>query len=647
MAQNNRSVTADTPLGDDQLVFYSMAGTESIGRLFEFEVELVRDLKLGSVKADQLLGKGMTVKLDLPNGGARFFNGEIVQFKHIGLRSRFSCYRATLRPWLWYLTLNADCRIFQDKSVIEVIKAILDNYAFADVLYKLDGEYKTLDYCVQYRESDFDFISRLMEHDGIFYYFEHQDGKHKLVITDSNKAFETQSGYQSIPYFSEGNVANRERDHIHEWFQENQVTAGKFELNDFDFESPSSDLTIKKHNPGSYSQSGQEVYDFPGKFSSTTVDSKLVDKRLEEKQNAYSVKRGQGNALRLIPGMKFTLSDFYFDEENIEHVVVSASYIIQGDDCVSGMGGGGDIFQCSFDAIDAKQAFRSIRSTPKPSVSGSQTAIVVGPSGEEIWTDKYGRVKVKFHWDREGHDDENSSCWVRVSQPMAGKKWGWVSLPRIGQEVVVSFLEGDPDRPLITGRVYNDDQMPPYDLPSNKTQSGIKTRSSKEGTADNFNELRFEDKKGEEEVYIHAEKDLNCVIENNETRKIGLDKKDKGDQTIEIQNDRTVTLHDGNDKLKIETGNRNIEIDQGNYDLKVSTGNHSVKIDSGKSTIEAMQSIELKVGGNSIEITQAGITIKGTMIKVEGSAMSEIKSPMTTVKGDGMLILQGGLTKIN
>ncbi|MBU2570218.1 MAG: type VI secretion system tip protein VgrG [Gammaproteobacteria bacterium] len=647
MAQNNRSVTADTPLGGDQLVFYRMTGTESIGRLFEFEVELVRDLKLGSVKADQLLGKGMTVKLDLPNGGTRFFNGEIVQFKHIGLRSRFSCYRATLRPWLWYLTLNADCRIFQDKSVIEVIKAVLDNYAFADVLYKLDGDYKTLDYCVQYRESDFDFISRLMEHDGIFYYFEHQDDKHKLVITDSNKSFETQSGYQSIPYFSEGNVANRERDHIHEWFQENQVTAGKFELNDFDFESPGSDLTIKKHNPGGYSQSEQEVYDFPGKFSSTTVDSKLVDKRLEERQNAYSIKRGQGNALGLIPGMKFTLSDFYFDEENIEHVVVSASYIIQGDDSVSGMGGGGEIFQCSFDAIDAKQAFRSLRLAPKPSVSGSQTAIVVGPSGEEIWTDKYGRVKVQFHWDREGQDDENSSCWVRVSQPMAGKKWGWVSLPRIGQEVVVSFLEGDPDRPLITGRVYNDDQMPPYDLPSNKTQSGIKTRSSKEGTADNFNELRFEDKKGEEEVYIHAEKDLNCVIENNETRKIGLDKKDKGDQTIEIQNDRTVTLHDGNDKLKIETGNRNIEIDQGNYDLKVSTGNHSVKIDSGKSTIEAMQSIELKVGSNSIEITQAGITIKGTMIKVEGSAMSEIKSPMTTIKGDGMLILQGGLTKIN
>ncbi|MBE0436578.1 MAG: type VI secretion system tip protein VgrG, partial [Methylomicrobium sp.] len=214
-----------------------------------------------------------------------------------------------------------------------------------------------------------------------------------------------------------------------------------------------------------------------------------------------------------------------------------------------------------------------------------------------------------------------------------------ISLPRMGQEVIVSFLEGDPDRPLITGRVYNGEQMPPYELPANQTQSGIKTRSSKSGTADNYNELRFEDKKGEEEVYIHAEKDLNCVIENNETRKIGLDKKDKGDQTIEIQNDRTVTLHDGNDKLKIETGNRKIEIDQGNHDLVVSSGNHSVKVDAGKSTIEAMQSIELKVGGNSIKITQQGITIKGLMLDANGTK--------TTVSGDGMLTLKGGITMIN
>ncbi|CCE23630.1 type VI secretion system Vgr family protein [Methylotuvimicrobium alcaliphilum] len=544
MAQNNRSVTAETPLGDDQLIFYRLTGKEEIGRLFEFDVELIRDQKLGGVKADRLLGKGMTVNLDLPNGTTRHINGEIVQFKHTGLRGRYITYLATLRPWLWYLTLNADCRIFQDKSVIDVIKEVFSRYSFADVQYKLEGDYQPLDYCVQYRESDFDFISRLMEHEGIFYFFEHDNGKHTLVIADSNKAFQIRSGYETIPYFPLGNTDSRQRDHIYEWLQENQVTTGKYELNDFDFESPSSDLTIKKHNPGGYSHSDQEIYDFPGKFTVSSVNTKLVDKRLEERQNAYSLKRGQGNASALIPGMKFSLADFYFSEENKEHIVVSASYAIQGDDLESSMSGAGEIFQCTFAAIDAAQAFRPERLTRKPIVSGSQTAIVVGPSGEEIWTDKYGRVKVQFHWDREGQDDENSSCWVRVSHPMAGKKWGWISLPRIGQEVVVSFLEGDPDRPLITGRVYNDEQMPPYELPTNKTQSGIKTRSSKAGTADNFNEIRFEDKKGSEQLFIHAEKNQDIEVENNETHWVGNDRSKNidHDETTVVGHDRTETV---------------------------------------------------------------------------------------------------------
>jgi type VI secretion system secreted protein VgrG len=254
---------------------------------------------------------------------------------------------------------------------------------------------------------------------------------------------------------------------------------------------------------------------------------------------------------------------------------------------------------------------------------------------------------------------------MRVSYPVAGKNWGWVSIPRIGQEVLVSFLEGNPDRPLVVGGVYNANQMPPYDLPANQTQSGMKSRSTKQGVTENFNEIRFEDKKDSEEVYIHAEKDFNCVIENNETRKIGLDKKDKGNQTVEIQNDRSVKLNEGNDTLQIKMGNREETIDKGNDKLKISQGNrettlgqgndsknvkmgnHSINVGMGKSTIEAMTSIELKVGGNSIKIDQSGITIKGLMVKIQADAMLEAKSPMTTVKGDGMLILKGGLTMIN
>lgn len=645
MAQN-RTISVITPLGGDQLLFRKMTGHEAMGRLFEFEVELLRPEKYGAVDVTKVLGEDMTVQVDCSGSTPRYFNGAVAQFKHTGIERSFICYRAVLRPWLWFLTLTSDCKIFQDKSIPDILKEVFADYSFADVDYQLSGNHETLDYCVQYRESDFNFISRLMEHAGIFYYFKHQKDKHTLVITDSGNAFHTVSGYDSIPFFPPENQERRERDHIYEWLSDHQVRTGKYELDDFDFESPSTDLTAKAQKIRSHARNDFEIYDYPGKYAQANIGMAMTDKRIEELHARYSMIQGAGNALALQPGLEFTLKDFYFSQENAKHFIVSADYQLTGENYESSSGGELE-FICRFVAVNSQETFRSERITPKPVISGSQTAIVVGPSGEEIWTDKYGRVKIQFHWDRVGNKDEKSSCWVRVSFPTAGKQWGWISLPRIGQEVIVSFLEGDPDRPLITGRVYNGEQMPPYELPGKQTQSGIKTRSSKDGTAENFNELRFEDKKGEEEIYIRAEKDFNCVIENNETRKIGLDKKDKGDQTIEIQNDRSVTLNEGNDTLKVKMGNRTIEIDQGNHNLVVSTGNHSVKIDAGKSTVEAMQSIELKVGGNSIKIDQQGITIKGIMVTVQGDAKLDAKSPMTTINGDGMLTLQGGLTKIN
>jgi len=311
---------------------------------------------------------------------------------------------------------------------------------------------------------------------------------------------------------------------------------------------------------------------------------------------------------------------------------------------------------------------------------------VVGPAGEEIFTDKYGRIKVQFHWDREGQSDINSSSWIRVGTPWAGKNWGIIHIPRIGQEVLIAFEEGDPDRPIVVGSVYNSDMMPPYTLPDNKTQSGMKSRSSMQGTPDNFNELRFEDKKDEEQVYFHAEKNFDRVVENNDTLKVGFEKKDQGDQTIEIFNnqsltvgcssagdgsqtitvwkdrtetvktgnetitiekgDRTVNVKMGNDAHNIKMGNRTVEIGMGNDSLKISMGNQTTKLDLGKSSTEAMQSIELKVGANSIKIDQTGVTISGIMVKIEGQAMTQVKAPMTQVSGDAMLTLKGGITMI-
>lgn len=654
MTNKNRKVSVTTPLGDDELIFQSMTGTEEMGRLFEFDIELIREQSKGTVDVTALLGKDITLTLEMPDTASRYFNGAIVQFKHTGLTEGYYRYRAVLRPWLWFLTRKANCRIFQEKTIPDIIKEMLGEYSYIDVEHKTEGTHDTLDYCVQYRESDFNFISRLMEHAGIFYYFKHEDGKHTMIITDAGSSYQSVTDYTSIPYFPPGNPAARERDHISEWLNDHQVQSGAYEIDDYDFESPSTDLTAKSTKSQGHTYDNLEIYDYPGKYTETSTGTTRTDIRIEELHSQYSLIHGQGNAMGIQTGMEFTLSDFYFDEENTEHVVVSASYTIQGDSFGSGGSSGDSLFEVRFVALNSKQQFRPQRITPKPVISGSQTAIVVGKDGEEIWTDQYGRVKVQFHWDRLGENNENSSCWVRVSYPTAGKNWGWVSLPRMDQEVIVSFLEGDPDRPMITGRVYNDEQMPPYELPANQTQSGIKTRSSKEGTAENYNEIRFEDKKDSEEVYIHAEKDYNRVVENSETIKIGSDQADEGSQTLDIYKDRTTTLETGNDTLTISEGDDTKTISSGDHTLDISSGSStmttgtSISVDAGSTIdMEAATSITLKVGSNSIKIDNSGITVKGTMIKIEGTATAEMKSPATTVKGDGMLTLKGGVTMIN
>lgn len=735
-SQNNCTGSVTTPLGTDVLLFSRMQGHEEMSRLFEYEVELFCETK--QLDINQLLGQGMTVELTLPSGGNRYFHGAVTQFRHQGSTAdrEFFLYRAVLRPWLWFLTRTSDCRIFQELSVPDIIKKIFGENGFSDFKLSLTQTYQEREYCVQYRETDFNFVSRLMEYEGLHYYFSHEQGKHTLVITDSVNGYQTIADYSSIPYYPSENHGHRE-DHIFEWHNYHEVQSGSYVLDDFDFEKPKSDLLSKFVNSKSHTHADGEYYDYPGNYLTTSLGETYATARLDELQTNHAVIRGKANALGLSTGMLFTLTEHYIEQENAKHLVTATDFFIESNRSHSTKATTELSYECSFSAIPSTQQFRPGRTTRVPFVQGPQTAIVVGKEGEEIWTDKYGRVKVQFHWDRLGTNNENSSCWVRVSHPTAGKNWGWISLPRIGQEVIVSFLEGNPDRPIITGRVYNGEQMPPYELPANQTQSGIKTRSSKAGTAENFNEIRFEDKKDSEEVYVHAEKDFNCVIENNETRKIGLDKKDKGNQTIEIHNDRTITLNEGHDTLtvkkgnritnvdtgdntlnvkqghretNVDTGNNTLNVKQGNRETNVNTGNdtlnvkqgnritnvdtgdntlnvktgnrvtnvntgnntltvktgnretnintgndttnvklgnHLVNVNAGKSTIDAMTSIELKVGGNSIKIDQSGITIKGIMVTIEGTATLDAKSPLTTVKADGVLTLKGSMTMIN
>lgn len=641
--QSNRYVSVTTPLGKDILLFSRMSGNEEMSRLFEYEVDLlVENKSLGSIVTEgfptnKILGQAMTVALSLPSGGTRYYHGLVAQFRHHGALDDGFLYRAVLRPWLWFLTRTSNCRIFQELSVPDIIKKVFQANGFSDFKLELTHTYSPRNYCVQYRESDFNFVSRLMECEGIFYFFKHEENKHMLVIADSVNAYQTIDGYATIPYFPPENSGQRKQDHIFEWHTSHKVKSGAYILNDYDFEKPKSNLETQFKEKKQYSHAEGEHYDYPGNYLDAPTGESYANIRLDELQTDHEAVQGKGNVLGLTAGMLFTLKDHYIATENTKHIIISAKFLIVSNQYRTGSSQESQ-YECDFMAIRATQQFRPSRLTPAPFVQGPQTATVVGKEGEEIWTDKYGRIKVKFHWDRDDQKNETSSCWMRVSHPIAGKNWGWVSLPRIGQEVVVSFLEGNPDSPLITGSVYNGMQMPPYALPANQTQSGIKSRSSKEGVAENFNEIRFEDKLDSEEVYIHAEKDFNCVIENNETRKIGLDKRDKGNQTVEIENDRTVSLNAGNDTLTVKQGDSNTNINVGDY---------VVDIGAGKATITAMTSIELKVGSNSIKIEQSGITIMGIMVKVQADAKLDAKSPMTTINGDGMLTLKGGITLIN
>lgn len=662
--QQTRGLQLTTPLGPDALLLTSMSGEEQMSRLFSYELRMLAEND--SIQPNDIVGKKVTFSVEHADGDKRYFNGMVNRFAYLGTGDRLSEYRAQVVPWLWFLTLTSNCRIFQNKSVPDIIKAVFDKLGFSDYEVTMQGQHPTWDYCVQYRETDFNFVSRLMEQEGIFYFFRHEEGKHTLVVADQKSSYQDCKDNEVKFEFNLGGPDPF--DQITSWEHQYEFRTGKWSQTDYNFETPALDL--KTNSPTTVSLPGiskYEMYDYPGEYEKKNDGDSETKLRMEAEEVGYNTVHGTSYCRSFTPGGKFKLQKHHAaGEEGKGYVVtgvrhwagVGGTYVSGGGSSESGYG---NAFTCIPDSV----VFRPARVTPKPYVHGAQTALVVGPSGEEIYPDKYGRVKVQFYWDREGKKDENSSCWIRVAHPWSGKQWGMVSIPRVGQEVVVSYLEGDPDRPLITGMVYNAETMPPYTLPDNKTQTGIKTRSTMKGGSDNFNELRFEDKKSSEEIYFHAEKDFNRVVENNDTLKVGSSKADDGSQTIEIwknrtetvktgnelvtieQGNRTVNVNQGNDTHEIKQGNRSVLIDMGNDSLAIKMGNQTTKLDMGASSTEAMQSITLKVGQNSITIDQTGVTIKGLMVSVQGQVQTQIKGMMTQINGDAMLQAKGGITMIN
>jgi type VI secretion system secreted protein VgrG len=551
--QQHRKIQVFTSLDENALLFYQMEAAESISDLFEFKLNLLSENS--TIEPEKLLGENLTVRVQTADQDWRYFNGYVTRFGRYQHIDQYTVYRAEVRPWFWFLTRTANCRIFQDKNVPDIISDVFGDHGFGDFVSKLNSSYAAREYCVQYRETDFNFLSRLMEEEGISYYFIHEDGKHTLVLIDANTSHGKMGGYEKIPYHAENSGTDRSRtDHIYEWGYSRHLQTGTYEIDDYDFKHPKVDLKVKSTVSKSHSKADYEFFDYPGLYKQVGVGDHLVRQRIEEFHSRYELSEGKANARGLAVGYLFDLAEHPFSDANKEYLVVSAQYHLLQDEYFSGTSGasGDKFFDCSFVAQDSKQPFRPARKTAKPLIHGAQTAVVVGPSGDEIYTDKYGRVKVQFHWDRFGKNDQESSCWIRVAHPWAGKNWGMVAIPRIGHEVVVDFLEGDPDQPLIVASVYNGDNMPPYALPANMTQTGILTRSSKGGSAATANELRFEDKMGSEQVYLHAEKNQDIEVENDETHWVGHDRSKTidHDETTHVKHDRTETV-DNNETITI------------------------------------------------------------------------------------------------
>jgi type VI secretion system secreted protein VgrG len=633
------SLALSTPLGSDALTLHRLEGEEYLSEPFLLHLTMTA---ANPVAADSLLGKPASVTLIDGSGNKRYLHGLVTRFTQSGNECT-----ADLRPWLWMLSLSTDNRIFQKKSVPEVLTGVFDEAGFIDYRNDLRRSYKPMDYCVQFQETTLDFVSRLMEEAGIFYFFEHSESGHTLVLADDAASFKDCDNAASISFLPLPAGSDWLTDlRINGIATESHVAVQAYQSDDFNFTTPSTELKVNTGN------GTRRVYEYPGRYGTLDDGETVAKNRIEAFEAVATQISGDSPVRALRAGGAFTMTGHPDPALNARYALRSVAHSAVRREYTN-----------RFVAFPVSVPFRPPRRTPVPRVAGSQTAIVVGPSGKEIYTDNYGRVKVQFHWDQLGTRDENSSCWIRVAQNWAGVNWGAFSLPRIGQEVVVTFLNGDPDRPLITGCVYNGDNPVPYTLPDEQTKTVLKSDSSEGGGG--FNELRLEDKKGSEEFYLHAQKDMKMDVLN--------------DQTITITQNRTATISKGNDELTISQGDRTITVSQGKEthsvqstrDLTViSAETHSNKADftqtvsgnfaltvNGNITIKAAGSLTLESGtsmtikaGTSLDLSSGtSLSVQaGTSLSLQGNTTAELKANASgTVNGGGMLALKGGMVQIN
>ena len=635
--QIDRPFRVKTSLGDDALLLDSFVGVERVSDPFRFVLRLLSPDP--NVDMQSLLTKPAVLTFQLAGDAERHIHGNICRMKLLEVGAdAMAAYEAEVVPWFWFLTLFSDCRSFQNMAVPDIVEKVFKDRGFTDFRANLQGTYNPREFCVQYRETDFNFVSRLLEEEGIFYYFEHTEDKHTMVLADDVSAFAAcpnQPNDASVQ-FAPTTGGRLDNDVVFTLEAEYRVQTGTASHTDYDFTKPNASLfaTLAGTQKG-------EAYDYPGKYATKDDGDHYARIRLEELEVGISTVRGASNCMGFESGYKFTLTNHYRDAANMDYTLLMVEHRARN---TSYSAGQVDPFEYKnrFEAIPNSVPFRPARRARKPVIDGTQTAVVVGKSGEEIWTDQYGRVVVQFFWDRQGTSNENSSCWIRVAQGWAGKQWGYICIPRIGQEVIVSFLEGDPDRPIITGSVYNAVQMPPYTLPDNQTQSTWKSMSSKGGGG--FNELRFEDKKGSEQIFIHGEKDMDMRIKNDRREWIGEDRhlvvvRDKLEKTgrdshLDLTRDHIEKI--GRDHHLTISGKEAISI-TGSHSLAVTgdvieqfSGNHSSQVTQNlylkamQVVIEGMTGLTINVGGSFVTINSGGVFISGPMVMINsgGSALS-------------------------
>ncbi|MEL6106325.1 MAG: type VI secretion system tip protein VgrG [Planctomycetota bacterium] len=668
LKQQNRLLNLNTALGEDVLLLTSFNGSEEMGRLFRYHLGMISDDN--AIQPQDIVGTGVTWNVELADGSRRHWHGFVNQFARgdVGHKDRRN-YSMEVVPWFWFLTQTSDCKIFQDTDVPKIIDEVLADFGFADYVTDFQLDHKPWEYCVQYRETDFSFLSRLMEQEGIFYYFKHSDGGHQMVITDHK------DGYYTLPEsevdFPDDVGTRAMEDHLTSWERRFQFVPGKYSQTDYDFKKPSTDLGTNTGTVVDLPEIGNyELYDYPGEYIEKSEGDVETKVRIEVEETRHDIVSATSLCKTFQVGGRFQVQQHRDSAEEGAEVVITAIHHAANEPMAYESGGDSLFhYRNSLTCLPSSRVYRTARNTSKPVISGIQTAVVTGPPSEEIYPDEFGRVKCQFHWDRYGEKNENSSCWIRVSQSHAGVGFGSISIPRIGEEVVVSFLEGDPDRPLITGRVYHAQNMPPYSLPEAKNICGVKTNSTKGGGG--FNEFKMDDTKDKELVTFHAQKDLDSTVEHNETRLVRT-----GTQSVTVKGDTSLTVQKGQRSVRVldntydlaakkavkvfgetegvmvtgdgkgvnitgtakgvvVTGKPNVDLfGSEKMSLKsplVEVGDKVIKVNGTEISIVGKTSITLTVGSNGIKIDNMGVSVNGTMIKSVATGTHDIKGALVKI----------------